>query len=263
MRQLTLISLYGQKPSALVDLIAECQKQVSDAVGTAFTRYDVREVHATIIGLERRIGSRLCNLNMWQQGQPEEMSIGAFLSALKKPELGKGLPVRIGGFDDRGYPFSSRNTTPYSRSFSIQGDKVVVMGWPISEELLAATGDEEKSLAHKVESYPKTLEEIRRDAQSHGILHAYHSLESKEVVDNDLYFRIGLIDPTMFTYKAGQETEARLRKYLSKNPIKLRITTDDIYVASYKDERLPLGSTKVWSLADDRVTGGLAERLYE
>jgi len=41
------------------------------------------------------------------------------------------LEVQVGGYGKRDYPFISRQSRPYERSFSIQGDKVVVMGWPI------------------------------------------------------------------------------------------------------------------------------------
>ena len=41
------------------------------------------------------------------------------------------LAVQVGGYGKRDYPFVSRQARPYERSFSIQGDKVVVMGWPI------------------------------------------------------------------------------------------------------------------------------------
>lgn len=45
--------------------------------------------------------------------------------------------VQIGGFGDRDYPFVSdpfekgQYNRPYDRMLSIQGDIVLIMGWPI------------------------------------------------------------------------------------------------------------------------------------
>ena len=60
------------------------------------------------------------------------------MQAMRLPELfgfildSGQLPfnVRFGGFEDREYPFRSRDARPYHRSFSIQGGTAVVIGGP-------------------------------------------------------------------------------------------------------------------------------------
>src|ERR1700683_612945 len=109
MPQLTLISLYGDKPKKLAALIAECQDLAARVVGSAFTRYDLRQIHATIIGLERREGTAAGNANFSKhRGSEVTMDFDGFLTYLRRSAQ---IPfeVQIGGFANRDYPFTSRN----------------------------------------------------------------------------------------------------------------------------------------------------------
>ncbi|NET52120.1 MAG: hypothetical protein F6K09_26535 [Merismopedia sp. SIO2A8] len=56
MRQVTLISLYGEKSLELVNLIRHCQKMIAGITGIEFIPYELPQVHATILGLEQVIG---------------------------------------------------------------------------------------------------------------------------------------------------------------------------------------------------------------
>ena len=49
MIQITLIALYGDKKHEFATLITQCQQLVTNTVGAAFTPYDPRQIHATII----------------------------------------------------------------------------------------------------------------------------------------------------------------------------------------------------------------------
>jgi hypothetical protein len=51
--QLTLVSLYGDKSKNFSAVITQWQQLDAQALGSAFTPYDIRQIHATIIGLER------------------------------------------------------------------------------------------------------------------------------------------------------------------------------------------------------------------
>ncbi len=66
MLQSTLVSLYGEKPESLGTLITKCQELVLRRAGKAFTPYETRQIHATIFGLERKVGSENLNLNFWR-----------------------------------------------------------------------------------------------------------------------------------------------------------------------------------------------------
>jgi hypothetical protein len=229
-RQATLVALYGPKPPAFEQLIARC----GQAIGRSFSPCGIDQIHATIVGLERT--SALDNLNFHRhRNQTAAMDLPGFLNHLRNSPL---LPfrVQIGGFADRDYPFSSRGSRPYRRSFSIQGDKAVVMGWPIQDRL-----------------YPDTLHTLRQAAQPYNILHAYHRDPSD--FDNDFYFRIGFVDRTA----PGPEQDVR-EILAGADPVILEVTASDLCVASYIDDALPRESTIAWPIDDARLSD--ASLLY-
>jgi hypothetical protein len=257
MKQCTLISLYGEKKKEIASLIAESQKLVAKIVGPAFKPYDLLQIHATIIGLEGRTGFPAYNANFAKhRGRDVLMDFDGFLTYLR----GGGhfpLQVQIGGFANRDYPFRSRNALPFERSFSIQGDRVVLMGWP-----LQAAPATPEACVQEARIHPCTLDILRHAAQRFGVLHDYHP--SLTDVDNDLFFRIGLIDdPKSLASGTRQNAESQLRQVLSaQQPLVMEIRLEDICIAAYEDNRLPLPSTQAWSLADPRVTGAFISRLF-
>ena len=169
--------------------------------------------------------------------------------------------VQIGGFGNREYPFRSRNAVPYERSFSIQDDRVVVLGWPLRGCPFATPPATPQEYAQESRLYPLTLDEIRHAAQRFGILHSYHRALTD--VDNDLFFRIGVVTPTSLPSGAASALEQQVRQTFSEQPpLIVDITLNDLYAAAYDDERLPLGSTQAWSMTDQRVTGEFIANLY-
>jgi hypothetical protein len=267
MIKVTVISLYGEKTSDFALAVTQCQQSVTQAVGSAFTPYDLRQIHATVIGLERRIASAMFNANFAKhRGRDVLMEFDGYLAYLRGCGL---LPfeVQIGGFANRDYPFTSRGIRPFERSFSVQEDKVVLMGWPIRGEPfpLKAPPATPASFSQEARIYPTTLDSIRHAAQRFGILHGYHKALTN--VDNDLFFRIGLInDPKSLKPETKTKLESQVsnvRRDLSNQPpLVIEIRLEDICVAAYEDDRLPLESTQTWSLADSRVTGGFVAGLF-
>jgi hypothetical protein len=247
MPQLTLISLYGDKPEKLAALIAECQDLAARVVGSAFTPYDLRQIHATIVGLERREETVMGNANFAKyRGREVEMDFNGFLTYLRRSEQ-IPLEVQIGGFANRDYPFTSRNACPFLRSISVQGGKLVVLGWPIRGE---------------PREYPMVLDRLRRAAQDFGILHNYHR-ETNDI-DNDFFFRIGMIDPTSVTLEKQSVLENQIREFLSAQPpLAVAIRLEDMFIAAYKSDQLPFSPTHGWSLADPKVTGEFVGSLYK
>lgn len=260
--QVTLVSLYGKKSnSRLATLIVQCQQIVTDALSAAFIPYDEEQVHATIIGLERRSRSGFENDNFARfRSRNQTMAFDGFLGYLR----GCGhfpLQVQVGGFRDRCYPFTSRRARPYERSFSIQGDKAVVMGWPIRGEPVSMPETTSEDLIQENRIYPMTLDVVRRAAQGYGILHGYHRALTD--VDNDLFFRIGLVDEKAVPLGSIPALEQRLRQLLSQEkPLIVEITLDEVFVAAYNDNTLPRTSTDVWSVADPKVDGQFISELY-
>jgi len=262
MRQVTLVALYGQKPPDLSELLAECQKQIASELGGNFQPYDISQIHATIIGLERTIGSAGLNLNLGKyRNMQGGMNFESLLSLIREGGLFP-FQIQIGGFKNRAYPFVSRGQRPYERAFSIQGDKTVLMGWPIQGQPFANVRTDIVTMIHESRIYPPVLDNIRRASQNFNILHAYHRLLTD--VDNDFYFRIGLIENPLLNPLQQQKVENELRQFLSTiKPIVIQVTSQNVYIASYEDETLPLISTKVWSVSDLKVTADFIGSLYE
>lgn len=270
--QVALVALYGEKEgelSQLRDLIEFCQGQVKDKLGSAFRPYRLEQVHATILGLERCGGATRQNLNFSKRHQsPREvrMDFDGLLRFLRScPQL--PFTAQIAGFTNREYPFVSdpfgtnKVYRPYDRSFSIQGDKVVMMGWPLRGRPWEIAPTKSHELVQESRIYPLNLDEIRYAAQRYGVLHSYH--KTATTVDNDLFFRIGLLR------SAPDEQTARVlsedvREHLSEMaPVTVEVTLENIYVAAYESTELPADSTGVWSLADKRVTGQFVAALYD
>ena len=260
--QVTLVALYGQKEPEFATFLAQCQTAVAATLGRAFTAYDPEQVHATIVGLERHSGSRHDNDNFAHlRHRRVAMDFEGFLAYVR----GCGyfpLEVQLGGFSERDYPFTSRQQQPYERAFSVQGDKVVVIGWPIRGEPLLMPPTTPEALIQESRNYPSTLDRLRHAVQRFGILHSYH----REVtdVDNDLFFRIGLIDPKSVPPGSIQVVEQSVRKQLSeKRPLILEVTLEQVLLAAYVEPTLPVSSTQTWSVTAQTVDGQFVAELYK
>lgn len=260
-RQATLIAFYGAKSAAVARLITLCCETVAEAVGEQFSPYEMDQIHATVVGLEHAPGSALCNLNFQRyRGRSVEMDVPGFLEYLQS-SAPIPFSIQIGGFADHDYPFMSRGQRPYNRSFSIQGDKAVVMGWPRTGHPEEQSPTATMAGIQEARLYPGTLNEIRLAAQAYGILHAYHRDPSD--VDNDFYFRIGLLSPPRLDESTRQKLEADVRHVLcSERPAVNEVGLSDLYVASYEDDTLPQNSTRVSSIASLRQRTDVSSILY-
>src|SRR3954451_19345261 len=131
MRQLTLIALYGCKNDTLSSVISSCQKKIAEVLGESFHAYKNQQVHATIADLQQISVSHNYNLNFLKyRGQRKPMDFEGLLQFLRTGGFSP-FQVQLGGFQNRDYPFTSLGLRPFERSFSIQHDKAVLIGWPI------------------------------------------------------------------------------------------------------------------------------------
>ena len=221
-RGVTLVAFYGDKPAEFAALIADCQQRLHAFAGSAFRPYAVAQVHATVVGLERAADA-------------DFEGLFHFLREEVRP-----IQIQIGGFKaDRRYPFESRGEHPYRRSFSIQNDVAVAMGWPSSGE----------------------LDRLRRSMQRFGVVHKYHRMPTD--IDNDLFFVLGRLRPGYSSAAAIQECEDALRSRLAAaNPVRVTVEVDSLSVVTYCDPRLPLDSSVRVSLADPLLTGARLRELY-
>jgi hypothetical protein len=262
MTQITVVALYGDKSRDFAALITRCQELSRSVLGVGFRPYDPSQIHATIFGLERKIASAFYNANFSRyQGRDLVMNLEGILDYLRRcPHF--PLEVQVGGYGKRDYPFVSRQARPYQRSFSIQGDKVVVMGWPIRGKPFQQPPGTPSARAQEAKLYPLTLDVLRHSAQAYGVLHAYH--RELTDVDNDLFFRIGLLVGQPSLAEGARDTlEAEVCQFLSiQPPLILEISLEQVSVAIYEEDTLPRSSTRVWSLADpDLTASALMEHL--
>jgi hypothetical protein len=259
-KQVSLVSLYGEKRGELAELICQSQELVERAIREAFTPFDPSQVHATIISLERDRPPANCANFAKHRRCGVSMDFQGFLSYL---QACGHIPfeAQIGGFGPGDHPFTSRRASPYERSFSVQGDKIVMMGWPLRRNACAASQAGHARLAKEPATYPPTLDRIRQDAQNFGILHSYHRTPTDH--DNDLFFRIGSVEPTALTANSINALESQARHALAmRQPVVVNIGFDDLFVVAYEDVRLPRSSTRAWPLTDPRVTGDFVLGLF-
>ena len=262
MRQCTLVALYGAKSVGFAELIARCQTKIATILGDRFSPYDLDQIHATIVGLEALSGSPLRNLNFQRY---RKKSLLMDLAGFRKYLLmGGRIPfsVQIGGFLDREYPFTSRGQRPYSRSFSIQGDKAVLVGWPIRGQFVREAPPSMYAALQEARLYPSTLDEIRLSAQTHNILHSYH--RSPSDIDNDFYLRIGLIHEQYVDDVTRQRLEQEMCLFLSsEHPLLVEVGLSELFIASYEDDTLPASSTLARPVLDAKLTADGLDCLYE
>lgn len=218
----SLVAWYGPKPALLADLISECQRRVALCLGRAFHPYELEQVHSTLISLDPPGVPRPAAIDL--------VGLLGFIEATGR----LAMQIQVGGFADRPHAFTSREKSPYARSFVLHEGKTVIIGWPLDP----VTG-----------AHPLTLDALRRELQPFGVCHHYHRTPTD--IDNDAYFRIGLYDAAAIEKRALESAEAELRRYLSERPPTIvEIAVEDLSLAISSDETLARHSTKVFSIPD-------------
>lgn len=254
--QVTLVALYGRKSAVLERYLRAFQDLVADRLGSRFRRYDIEQIHATIVGLERieTTNSSCANRNLNRySGQASEMDFDGLLGFLRTGI--RPMRVQLGGFANADYSFTSRDQRPYTRSFSIQGSNVVAMGWPIESA-------DSVTLTSSRDIYPMVLDGLRRDVNEFNVLHSYH--RDSGDIDNDFYLRIGLIDePEALGHEVKRDLSHRLREWLSRRePVVIDVGPADMAIACYESEELPVSTTRAYSLEDKSLTGTRLRDMY-
>jgi hypothetical protein len=246
-RQATLVALYGGKAGPISKFLKEAQDRVeSELVG--FERYKLDQIHGTIIGLEHD-GSNTSNNNNFQEFRTESrrMDLAGFLLRLATNTFFP-FDVKVGGFTNRDYPFTSRGERPFVRSFSLQKELVVIMGWPVNWK--SPTEEDHGNVIGRASlTYPSPLDDVRRWAQSFNILHQWHRKSTD--VDNDFYFRIGSFDPDKTLDSVKAAVEQNMREWLAaRRPMSLTLDLSNLWLALYEDNRLPPDTTKAYRLSE-------------
>jgi len=225
--QVTLVAYYGAKPPAIEALLHSLQTELVHRLGSTFEPYEVKQVHATIIGLEAlREEAETLNLNFRElRGERRPFNLTDILGFIDTTQR---LPfdVQIGGFAPTvAYPFTSRGEHPYFRSFSLQGAIAVAMGWPVSGQ-----------------RYPPNLDALRKRFNDYNVLHKYHRTSND--LDNDLFFVLGRVERNLVNEGKVQGAQDAMREKLATmEPVFVSVGREVLSFALYEDPQLPLGST--------------------
>jgi hypothetical protein len=213
-RFISAVAFYGPKTGRLRELLAGVQAMLAEHIGEDFRPYTLDQVHATLIALNGvREGGTIVNEYLLEHaGERREMDLPRVMDVLAR-RFAAPLRVRIGGFrPGQAVPFTSRGQHLAERTFSVQGEAFVLMGWPADS--LAGAG--------------RPLDELRREMNAAGVLHRYHARPAD--VDNDLHLVVG--------HHAGAaagalaRATAAVRDKLAADPADLAIGLADVKIVA-------------------------------
>ena len=213
-RFISAVAFYGPKTGRLRELVTEVQALIAEHVGAGFRPYTLDQVHATLIALNGvRAGGTVVNEYLLEHaGVRREMDLPRVMDILAR-RFAVPLRVRIGGFrPGQAVPFTSRGQHLAERTFSVQGEAFVLVGWP-TDSIFGAG---------------QPLDELRREMNAAGALHRYHARPAD--VDNDLHLVVG--------HHAGRPADAlarataAVRDQLAAEPADLAIGLSDVKIVA-------------------------------
>lgn len=243
--QLTLVALFGDKKKAyskLWDVIVQLQVGIERTLGNGvFERYDEVRVHGTVIGLEGfRDGEVVYNTNCYDKIRMRSpMDLVGLLDYLLADNPVLPLTIKVGGFTQNiSYPFTSRGQSPYLRSFSIQGEIAVAMGWPMHDNL-----------------FTSGVDTLRRLFNQFNVLHKYH--DSSSAYDNDFFFVLGNV-PKGLNQNMVDTCQNQMRNILSQSEVPpIEISKDQLNVVAYHEGDTRFIKAKAYTL--DEVKDNVRE----
>jgi hypothetical protein len=213
-RFISAVAFYGPKTGRLRELLTGVQALIAEHVGAGFRPYTLDQVHATLIALNGvRAGGTIVNEYLLEHaGVRREMDLPRVMDILAR-RFAVPLRVRIGGFrPGQAVPFTSRGQHLAERTFSVQDEAFVLVGWP----------------AESISGAGRPLDELRREMNAAGALHRYHARPAD--VDNDLHLVVG--------HHAGApagalaRATAAVRDQLAADPADLAIGLSDVKIVA-------------------------------
>jgi hypothetical protein len=172
-RFVSAVALYGPKAEPVRAMLAVVQALIARHIGDAFLPYSMEQIHATLIAfngvLDPDTGEVVNEYFLEHTGASRVMDVDLAMRLLTE-RFARPLRIRAGGYrpgDE--IPFRSRGQHLYDRTFSVQGDAFVLVGWPTEPGL--------------------PLHRLRRDLNAAGLLHRYHARDDD--IDGDLHLVVG------------------------------------------------------------------------
>lgn len=242
--QLSIISHYGEKSLELINLISMLQSKLSESLGFAFKPYEMDQVHGTIIRLEGTFTDKGI-LNKWFKENRHEdryMKPERLLEFIKSDKI-KEIDIKIGGYRiHKDYGFESRGQHPFLRSFSIQGDIAVAMGWPIENG-----------------NHVDALYKLCSQFEEVDVLHKWHK-EGYE--DNDFFFVLGRLSKKYVNPLALQRTSEKIRLIMAGIDEQITIGKNTMTIVAYIDTQLPTTTSRAFRFDDRNLNPQLVNNLY-
>lgn len=252
MKQVTLVSLYGEKTKSFVQLIQGCSDIIlRSPLSHVYKPYQIEQIHGTIVGMERLTGySEYYNARLWDDTKVKAVMDFDHIIPILRKHL--PLTIQLGGFPKSFTDFESFGHFPYERSFQIQWKtkRFTLIGW-----------------SHKSHNFTtqRSINNLRDEIESRcHIRHKYRN-------DNDLFMVLGEITlPDSMTdeelselEKTASAVESEVRNYLVDNKIDITLNIDDLSFAQYEVETLSPESTVAYRVTDNKVNAKFIESLYK
>lgn len=234
----SLVCCYGEKPDELARLIQKIQSMLTSHFQDAFQPYQSEQVHATIIGLETQSVegkqySKWCIENRIESNPVDWENLFDFLQN-EKPLI----TIQIGGYQIHGdYGFKSRNKSPYTRSFSIDENRVVINGWPVIQTVtgLRATWD---------------LYNYRKQFRAFQICHKWNK---DGYQDNDFFMVLGKLKEVSYHSESQKIIMKEVRDILAEEEVIFTLYPQLFSLVWYENTELPIESTKVFRLIEPEL----------
>jgi hypothetical protein len=215
-RFISALAQYGPKSGPVRDFLAGVQATIAAHVGDRFRPYSLDQVHGTLIALDGvpdpATGTLVNEYYRTRTGGGREMDLRRAMDILAA-HLAQPLHVRLGGYQpDQEFGFTSRGQHLHDRSFSVQDNAFVLVGWPV----VSLAGPD------------RPLDELRRDMHAAHVLHRYHVRATD--VDNDLHLVLGHHADA----PAGSlaRAEAAVRGQLAAAGIDIAISLGDVKIVA-------------------------------
>ena len=217
----TVAALYGLKSPVLAQLLNDLQSAITGILGNGFRPRPLGDVHSTIIGLDVKTDDQA------------ERNISQVLRFLDRTFRCEPFTVQYGGYDPADRRMTSRGLSLYERSLTVDGDKVVLIGWPV---LLSSSS-----------SYTPTdrLAFIRHRCEEFGVRHKYHT--DPQANDPDSYMVVGEITDPSHTRTSDL---ASVASEVLGRPIQVAFDESCLSLIQYVSFALPRATSNVWPLGD-------------
>jgi hypothetical protein len=207
------VALYGPKAEPVRSMLTGVRDLIAEHTGDAFRPYSTEQIHATLIafnGVRDQDGGAIVNeYFLAHTGARRTMDTDLAMRILAE-RFAQPLRVRVGGYRPADHvPFRSRGQHLYERTFSVQGDAFVLVGWPADGHL--------------------PLHRLRRDLNAAGLLHRYHARDDD--IDGDLHLVIGHGGSAGPAAPLANAVSA-VRERLALHPVEFDISIDDVKVVA-------------------------------